>query len=107
MNFAGLWHIVEMDTWDQDYVNMEQQAYIQISEKLGGSFAFGLVAGELEGEVNMVRGKRRLTFTWEGNDELDEVSGHGWLELMEDDKGEGKIVFDEGDESLFWVALAP
>ena len=107
MSFAGLWHIVEMDTWDQDYVNMEQQAYIRISNNLGGSFAFGLVSGELEGEVNMVRGKRRLTFTWEGSDELDDVSGHGWLELTDDDKGEGKIVFDEGDESLFWVELAP
>jgi hypothetical protein len=27
--FVGLWHIVSMDTWDEDYFNEEVQAFIE------------------------------------------------------------------------------
>ncbi len=28
--FIGLWHIFEMQAWDEDYFNMEVQAFIEI-----------------------------------------------------------------------------
>ena len=27
--FTGLWHIVSMETWDEDYFNEEVQAFIE------------------------------------------------------------------------------
>ena len=30
--FTGTWHIYEMSMWDEDYFNMEVQAYIQIDD---------------------------------------------------------------------------
>lgn len=29
MDFTGTWHIYEMEAWDEDYFNMEVQAYIR------------------------------------------------------------------------------
>ncbi len=33
MNFIGTWHIYEMEMWDEDYFNMEIQAYLRIGAK--------------------------------------------------------------------------
>src|ERR1700676_4140603 len=35
--FEGRWHIVSVDTWDEDYFNEEVQAFIEFEEKGGGS----------------------------------------------------------------------
>lgn len=31
MDFVGTWHIYEMEMWDEDYFNMEVQAYITMA----------------------------------------------------------------------------
>ena len=100
MNFIGLWHITEMDEWDEDYFNMDVQAYIQINEENLGEFQFGLVSGQLDGEVEKVGNKERFFFTWEGSDEMDPVSGSGWLALKTRNTLEGKIKFHLGDSSM-------
>lgn len=46
MEFAGKWHIFEMEVWDEDYFNMDVQAYIEIKRDNLGTFQFGLVEGE-------------------------------------------------------------
>jgi hypothetical protein len=28
--FVGMWHITGMELWDDDYVNMERQAFVEI-----------------------------------------------------------------------------
>lgn len=71
MRFVGTWHITKMEAWDEDYYNMEVQAFIRITENNMGSFQFGLVSGEIDGEV--------------------EKNG----------TGEGKIKLHLGDSSLF------
>jgi hypothetical protein len=43
--FTGTWHIYEMELWDEDYFNMEVQAYIRIDPNNLGDFQFGLVSG--------------------------------------------------------------
>lgn len=50
----GLWHITEMEMWDADYFNMETQAYLQINVNGLGDFQFGLVTGQIDGEVEML-----------------------------------------------------
>ncbi|MBV8883814.1 MAG: hypothetical protein JO235_07415 [Chroococcidiopsidaceae cyanobacterium CP_BM_RX_35] len=101
MEFAGTWHIYEMENWDEDYFNMEVQAYIEIDERGTGDFQFGLVTGQIDGEVVKDESGGKLEFTWEGGDENDEASGSVWLRLHDKDILEGKIKLHGGDSSLF------
>jgi hypothetical protein len=78
-SLIGLWHIYEMDMWDEDYFNMETQAYIEITPQNGSEFQFGLVTGSIDGYLEDNNGKGRFVFTWDGSDEMDEASGSGWL----------------------------
>jgi len=94
-NYIGSWHIKEMSEWDADYFNMEVQAFIQINDDMRGEFQFGLVVADLEGCIS----GNRFEFTWEGNDELDSVSGSGWLELENNRKLKGQIKIHNGDIS--------
>jgi hypothetical protein len=37
-DFIGTWNIYEMELWDEDYFNMDVQAYIQIKPNNLGFF---------------------------------------------------------------------
>ncbi|MFN9174284.1 MAG: hypothetical protein ACK58N_07160 [Synechocystis sp.] len=97
----GLWHIYDMETWDEDYFNMEVQAFIDLYPNGCGEFQFGLVSGDLNGYLDRDTKPTRFTFTWEGQDEMDEASGNGWVKLKEDGELEGFIRFHSGDDSHF------
>lgn len=101
MKFAGTWHIRDMDTWDEHYFNMEVQAYIQIESNNLGTFQFGLVSGQLDGEVSEIDGQEIFYFSWEGNDENDPASGGGWCKLKNNNTLEGRIKLHLGDSSGF------
>ncbi|MGF1521554.1 MAG: hypothetical protein ACFBSF_04455 [Leptolyngbyaceae cyanobacterium] len=104
--FDGIWHIYEMELWDENYFNMEVQAHVTI-DGLGGSFQFGLVSGGIDGEIVKEGKTERFEFTWEGNDECDEASGSGWLKLLKTaDELAGCIKLHGGDRSLFSARLA-
>jgi hypothetical protein len=47
---TGLWHIVSMDTWDEDYLNEEVQAFIEFEDNSTGNFQFGYVQDTWTGE---------------------------------------------------------
>ena len=96
----GKWHIYKMEMWDEDYFNIEVQAYIETDEKGMGRFQFGLVSGYLDGETI---DNDTLEFTWDGNDECDEAQGSGWIKLTDKNTLEGKIKFHLGDSSMFWA----
>jgi hypothetical protein len=42
----------------------------------------------------------RLAFSWEGEDEMDPVSGRGWA-IITKGQLQGRLYFHEGDESGF------
>jgi hypothetical protein len=107
MKYEGLWHITEMETWDDEYLNMEVQAYIRIRRDGGGDFQFGLVSGQIDGEVVKRADGDRFEFTWDGNDECDEASGSGWLEMESRNKLEGRIKIHHGDSSTLAAERAP
>ncbi len=104
--FTGTWHIFEMEQWDEDYFNMEVQAFIAIESDNSGCFQFGLVNGEIDGRVVGYPDSKRFEFTWEGNDECDPASGSGWLRMKEKDLLEGEFRFHEGDSSIFLARRA-
>ena len=100
-SFTGTWHIYEMEMWDEDYFNMEVQAYINIQSNNQGDFQFGLVSGSLDGDLETLGLSERFSFTWEGQDEMDEASGSGWMQLVSEDEVEGFIKLHWGDSSIF------
>jgi hypothetical protein len=106
MKYEGVWHIVEMDMWDEDYCNMEGQAFIQVSSNGIGNFQFGLVSGGIDGEVVKTGNVERFEFTWEGQDECDPALGSGWLKFSGVNKLKGRIKFHLGDSSEFVAVRA-
>ena len=98
---VGTWHIYDMEHWDEDYFNMEVQAYISVNQQGTGDFQFGLVAGGLDGKLVRDGDTERFESTWEGNDECDEASGSGWLKLKSADEVAGSIQLHGGDRSAF------
>lgn len=109
MDFVGTWRIYEMEMWDEDYFNMEVQAYIEIDSNNQGDFQFGLVAGGLHGRVVDdvdVEGLKRFEFTWSGNDECDPASGSGWVRVKSPNILEGEFRIHQGDDSTFLAKKA-
>jgi len=106
VSFIGKWNIYEMEMWDEDYFNMEVQAYIEIAHNSIGNFQFGLVSGQIDGKIVDHAGQDRFEFTFEGNDECDPTSGSGWLVIKEKDIIEGEFKFHLGDESTFLARKA-
>jgi len=107
-----------MENWDDDYVNMERQAFIEIGPDNLGSFQFGLVSGQLDGYLETLEetpegepsGRRpaslplasvRFAFTWDGFDEHHEVSGGGWMRLTGATEAVGAFKIHLGDHSTF------
>ena len=80
---------------------MVVQAYIDIKRDFLGTFQFGLVEGEMDGEVVDYPDGKRFEFTWDGNDECIPVSGSGWVRLKEEDLLEGEFRIHLGDDSTF------
>jgi hypothetical protein len=97
MEYSGKWRITEMEQWDTDYLDMEVEAYIKIDPNGSGEFQFGLVSGQIDGEV--AKNGDRFEFTWDGREECDPASGGGWLKVTDKNSLNGRIKFHEGDSS--------
>lgn len=98
--FIGKWLIVEMEAWDQEYVNMEVPGHFTFNKDGTGHFQFGLVRGEMDCKIETVNGRDRIEFSWEGQDELDPASGRGWA-AIDNNELHGRIFFHMGDDSAF------
>ena len=98
--FAGKWRIVELEVWDQDYVDMEVPGYILIGRRLGWNRAVSVRPG--------IRGYRwtgepwgntlRFDFSWSGQEEYDPVRGRGWA-VIESGVLNGRIYLHLADDS--------
>ena len=97
---VGDWRITSMAIWNANYFDMEVPAHITIRDKLSGEFQFGLVQGGFDARVSVTDGVARVEFSWEGCDENDPASGHGWM-LVKGDEAEGRICLHQGDDSDF------
>lgn len=91
----GKWRIIEADLWDRDYLDLVEPAHITFEGNGHGEFAFGCVNGGLDCKYS----HQSIFFTWQGFDEMDEVSGDGSAEL---DNGsiEIEINFHLGDKAI-------
>lgn len=98
--FVGKWRIVEMEVWDQEYVDMEMPGYFLIGPNGIGRFQFGLVSGDIDGRVEQCANTPRFEFSWSGQEENDPVCGRGWV-VIENGELNGRIYLHLADDSAF------
>ena len=46
--FAGRWRIVEMDVWDNDFLDLVEEAHLTFTGAADGEIAFGALKGFLD-----------------------------------------------------------
>jgi hypothetical protein len=99
-DYVGTWRITEMELWDQDFIDLVGPGQMVVYEDGWGSFSFGAVELDLDCTAHRTGKQGRITFTFEGFDEGDEVSGKGWAKLHNNEL-RGEIHFHLGDRSWF------
>ncbi len=92
MNMLGRCRVVETPGWDM----AGPGAYILFGEE-GGEFAFDGLTGPIHGACY----GDDVEFDCDGNDESEEVSGHGWAELQADGSLQREICLSNGDDIPF------
>ena len=100
---VGRWRILEADLWDRDYLDLCGPATLVVKPNGHGEIAFGAMQASLDVDY----GPDEIGFTWAGFDEMDEVSGVGSAELLDD--GSLQIQFDYhlGDEAALKAVRDP
>ena len=92
MSIQGKSRVVEIP----DYDMAAPGAYILFC-KSGGEFAFDCLTGSIHGVCE----GDAVEFTWEGNDEMEPASRHGWAGLRDHGSLEGEICLNNGDDIAF------
>lgn len=107
MSLKGKWRIVEMPDFDTGYPDLVEPAYILFEGAGSGGFIFGCCTGHIWEESRTEA--EFIHFSWDGSDEMDDVSGDGSAELRPDGRLEGKFCFRNGDDWSFvaqkWTRL--
>jgi hypothetical protein len=99
--FAGRWRIVEMDTWDNDFLDLVEKAHVTFRGRANGEIAFGALNGDLDVRYGSREGSACAEFSWQGNDEGDSVCGRGWVTLGTAGRLVGHFYIHKGDDSRF------
>jgi hypothetical protein len=76
--FAGRWRIVEMDVWDNDFLDLIEEAHLTFKGAADGEIAFGALKGFLDVRYGASDGSACAEFSWEGHDENVPACGRGW-----------------------------
>ena len=92
---VGRWRIVEADLWDRGYLNLCGPATITIGADNDGEITFGA----LQAGLDLSYSPSMVFFTWGGCDEMDDVSGDGPAELLDDGAIEITFAYHNGDEA--------
>ena len=98
--FTGRWRITSMEMWDQDFVDDEEEGYIEFDAKGWGSFHFGNIQGNMDCLFTTRDGEPAVEWSWDGNAEMDAAQGRGWA-VLRGDELHGMIFFHGGDDSEF------
>jgi hypothetical protein len=92
MSVRGKWRVVETP----DYDMAGPGSYILLAED-GGEFALDCLTGSIQGRCE----GDAVEFIWDGSDEMEPATGHGWAEKMDDGLLEGEICLEGGDHIPF------
>ena len=98
--YTGTWRIIEMSTWDRDYIGLVAPGRLTVKRNGTGKLAFGAMEAEIDCQVERAGEQERLAFSFCGWDEGDEVSGRGWA-AVDGIETQGWFGFHLGDDSTF------
>ena len=87
--------------WDRDAIDLVGPGFIEFAPDGTGQFGFIAVRGWMDCRTTERDGRTRVEFSWEGEDEGDQVSGRGWAALIDDTTLEGRLFIHRGDDSGF------
>ena len=93
---VGRWRIVQADIWERDHLDLCEPAMMTITDHGRGEIAFGALQAGLDIEYS----RSSVGFTWEGFDEMDEVSRDGSAELLDDGSIEIEFAYHNSDEAV-------
>lgn len=99
--FTGSWRITDMELWDEEARDLLGPAYIKFGSDGTGEFRFIAVQGWMDCRFGRKDAKSLVEFSWQGSDEMDEVSGRGWAVIEGSGELRGRIFFHQGDDSAF------
>ena len=99
----GRRRIVEADVWDRDYLDVCGPALLTITDHGRGEIAIGALQVSLDIEYSLFS----VGFTWEGLDEMDEVSRDGSAELNDDGSIKIDFAYHNGDEAVLKAKQDP
>ena len=97
----GYWRIIEMEEWDNEFLEEEADAFIRFGADGTGEFHFCYLHGLMDCRLTERDGKPAAEWSWDGHDEDHAAFGRGWAALQEDGTLTGTIFFHEGEESGF------
>ena len=65
--YIGKWRILEMELWDQVYVDEITEGHFTFEKGGLGYFQFGLVEGQIDYRIEKCGELERIEFSWEGH----------------------------------------
>ncbi|MEW6222622.1 MAG: hypothetical protein AB1476_04855 [Candidatus Hadarchaeota archaeon] len=103
---TGKWRVVELPDLSEDYIHLTPDPHVLLkvskTGEVDGTYQFGVQSGELDGKVEVAEnGASRITFTFEGNDEMDPVHGFGIATLTAPDTLTGEMRYHKSDTCRF------
>ena len=64
--FVGRWRIAEMDVWDNDFLDLVEEAHLTLKGTADGEIVFGALKGFLDVRYGARDGSACAEFSWEG-----------------------------------------
>jgi hypothetical protein len=86
-SFRGVWHIVSLTGWKEDFLDGEVQAFIELEPKEIGAMEFAYVRATLDYRLAQREGKPAVEFSWSGVADTAPVCGGGWAVRDGDERG--------------------
>ncbi|MBI1293200.1 hypothetical protein GC173_18500 [bacterium] len=99
--FAGRWRIAGMGTWDNEFLDLVEEAHLMFEGAADGEIAFGAVKGFLDVRYGARDGSACAEFSCEGHDDTDPACGRGWAVIGAAGRLVGHFYIHNGDDSGF------
>jgi hypothetical protein len=100
MTFSGTWAIVSSPDFYDDYLSEEVDPYVKLRQSgknVQGEYHVGYQQGTIDGRLDA---GQRVTFSFEGSDEMDSVSGAGTI-VLQGDRMVFTLMYHYGDDYTF------
>ena len=100
MSVIGTWAIQSSPDFDDSYLHLERPAYVTLrreGDRIVGEYHVGLQAGTIDGRE---RPEGSVVFSFEGMDEMEDVSGAGTI-ILENNRLTLTLSYHQGDHYTF------